>query len=228
MPLGKPYLETVQDGNLKGINEALNEMYIEEEDYEALRLSIDTYDHFDQLALAEKLKKHELLEFRRIAAMLYKRNKKWKPSVELSKKDKMYKDAMETVAESEDKDLAEELLRFFVDNGHHECFAACLYTCYELMRPDVALELAWRHKIFDFVMPYIIQLMKEYVEKIGEISEKVDKKEEASHSGIAPIVDMSMQMGIPQQIGWVQPMQSQMPPMPPMGGMGYIPQMGNW
>lgn len=79
--------------------------------------------NFDQLALAEKLRKHDLLEFRRIAAALYKKNKKWKQSVELSKKDKMYKDAMETVAESEDKDLTEELLRFFVDNGLSECFA---------------------------------------------------------------------------------------------------------
>ena len=53
-----------------------------------------------------------------------------------------------------------------MDNGHQECFSACLYTCYDLMRPDVALELAWRHKIFDFVMPYIIQMMKEYVDRV--------------------------------------------------------------
>ena len=81
----------------------------------------------------------------------------------------MYKDTMETVAESEDKDLAEELLRFFVDNSLHECFAACLYMCYELIRPDVALELAWRHKIFDFVMPYLIQTFKEYLETVCSV-----------------------------------------------------------
>ena len=86
--------------------------------------------------------------------------------MELSKKDKMYKDAMETVAESEDKDLAEELLRFFVDNSHHECFAACLYSCYELIRADIALELAWRHQIFDFVMPFLIQSFKEQIEVV--------------------------------------------------------------
>lgn len=171
-------------------------------------------------------------------------------------------DAMETVAESEDKDLAEEIVRFFVDNGQPECFAprarrggggqkvggrhrpspgplfplfkasvarailslgnaapldlfslgqygsqlgfefslcsvvcfnpskdwrnagsrgdlthdfvtkthtccrfgqerrspeallaACLYTCYDLVRADVALELAWRHKIFNRTPP---------------------------------------------------------------------------
>lgn len=24
-----------------------------------------------------------------------------------------------------------------------DCFAACLFSCYELIRPDVALEVAW-------------------------------------------------------------------------------------
>jgi len=38
--------------------------YIDEEDFESLRVSIDNFDNFDQLALAEKLRKHDLLEFR--------------------------------------------------------------------------------------------------------------------------------------------------------------------
>ena len=50
-------------------------------------------------------------------------------------------DAMETAAQSEDKDIAEELLRFFVDSGEKECFAALLFTCYDLIKPDVALEV---------------------------------------------------------------------------------------
>ncbi len=48
---------------------------------------------------------------------------------------------METTAQSEDKDIAEELLRFFVDSGEKECFAALLFTCYDLIKPDVALEV---------------------------------------------------------------------------------------
>lgn len=54
------------------MNEALNELYVEEEDYEALRSSITNYDAFDPVALAQSLEKHPLLEFRRIAAFLYK------------------------------------------------------------------------------------------------------------------------------------------------------------
>ena len=48
---------------------------------------------------------------------------------------------METTAQSGDSDIAEELLRFFVEKKEKECFAAMLYTCYEFIKPDVALEV---------------------------------------------------------------------------------------
>lgn len=35
------------------------------------------------------------------------------------------------------------------------CFAATLFTCYDLISPDVAIELAWRNGYTDFVMPYM-------------------------------------------------------------------------
>ena len=50
---------------------------------------------------------------------------------------------METAAQSGEPEIAEELLHFFVDQGERECFAALLYTCYELIKPDVALEVSW-------------------------------------------------------------------------------------
>lgn len=56
-----------------------------------LRTSIDAFDNFDNIALAQKLEKHELTEFRRIAAYLYKGNNRWKQSVELCKKDRLFK-----------------------------------------------------------------------------------------------------------------------------------------
>ena len=30
--------------------------------------------------------------------------------------------------------------------------------CYDLLHPDVILELAWKHNIMDFAMPYLIQV----------------------------------------------------------------------
>lgn len=164
---------------------------------QALRTSIDAYDNFDNISLAQRLEKHELIEFRRIAAYLFKGNNRWKQSVELCKKDKLYKvrwttgfylshavckcvadlihnscacsstqDAMQYASESKDIELAEELLQWFLQEDKKECFAACLFTCYDLLRPDVVLETAWRHNIMDFAMPYFIQVMREYLSKV--------------------------------------------------------------
>jgi clathrin heavy chain len=74
---------------------------------------------------------------------------------------------METVAVSGSPELAEELLRWFVEAKEPECFAACLYTCYELLRPDVVLEVAWMHKLMDYAMPYMIMAVKEFSGKVG-------------------------------------------------------------
>ena len=86
--------------------------------------------------------------------------------MELCKKDNLFKDAMEYAAESKNAEVAEELLAYFLDKKAYDCFAACLFQCYDLLHPDVILELAWRHKIMDFAMPYLIQVMREYTTKV--------------------------------------------------------------
>ena len=48
--------------------------------------------------------------------------------------------------------------RYFIEGGLRECFAAALYSCYELLKPDVVLELAWTHGLTDFAMPFLIQV----------------------------------------------------------------------
>ncbi|XP_016996056.1 clathrin heavy chain [Drosophila takahashii] len=208
LPLVKPYLRSVQSLNNKAINEALNGLLIDEEDYQGLRNSIDGFDNFDNIALAQKLEKHELTEFRRIAAYLYKGNNRWKQSVELCKKDKLYKDAMEYAAESCKQDIAEELLGWFLERDAYDCFAACLYQCYDLLRPDVILELAWKHKIVDFAMPYLIQVLREYTTKVDklELNEAQREKEDDSteHKNIIQMEPQLMitagpAMGIPPQ-----------------------------
>uniref|UniRef100_A0A8C7YVI8 Clathrin, heavy chain-like 1 n=1 Tax=Oryzias sinensis TaxID=183150 RepID=A0A8C7YVI8_9TELE len=166
LKLVKPYLRSVQSHNNKSVNEALNDLLTEEEDFQALRASIDAFDNFDTIVLAQRLEKHELIEFRRIAAYLYKGNNRWRQSVELCKKDKLYKDAMLYAAESKEAELAETLLQWFLEEGRRECFAACLFASYDLLHPDVVLELAWRHNIMDFAMPYFIQVMREYLTKV--------------------------------------------------------------
>lgn len=90
LALVKPYLRQVQNLNNKALNECLNQLFIEEEDYEALRTSINAYDNFDNIALAQQLENHQLTEFRRISAYLFKGNNRWKQSVELCKKDRLF------------------------------------------------------------------------------------------------------------------------------------------
>ncbi|KAF9584414.1 hypothetical protein BGW38_006556 [Lunasporangiospora selenospora] len=186
LPLIKGYLVSVQSVNNQSVNTAFHDLLIEEEDYERLRLSVDTFSNFDNIVLANRLEAHELLEFRRIAAHLFKRNKKWRQSMTLSKQDRLYKDAMETAAESRDVAVAEELLQYFVESGNKECFAASLYVCYDLVRPDVVLELAWRHGLTDFAMPYMVQFMREYVDKVDKLDKAHEEraaKEEKERSG---------------------------------------------
>merc|ERR1712228_954724 len=65
------------------------------------RENIADYEAFDQIALAQQLQKHELLEFRRIAAHLYRTNKRYTTSIALSKQDNLWQDAMETAALSQ-------------------------------------------------------------------------------------------------------------------------------
>lgn len=183
LPLIKGYLLSVQNENNDILNEAINSLFLEEEDHKNLLKSVDAYGNFDQASLAGKLKKHELLEFRRIAAHLYKGLERYEESIELSKSDKMYDDAMKTAETSGDEKLAEALLYFFVSKKEYECFSACLYTCYELIRPDVVLELAWRNNLVDFVMPYMVQTFTDYSTKMRTLFGKIEKLEEKLDDG---------------------------------------------
>ena len=184
LTLIEPFLKSVQNQNVGSVNEALNEIYVENEDYESLRSSITEYDNFESLHLAKELENHELLEFRRIAAIIYRKNNKWDRSLEISKKDELWKDSIETVSESKDIRLTEDLLRFFMETGEPELFASMLYTCYELIKPDVAMEVAWRFDLIEYAMPYYIQFMKDLSSKVDVVQKKTDdiekKKDEKS------------------------------------------------
>ena len=118
--LVKPYLRSVQNLNNKAVNEALNGLLIAEEDYQGLKTSIDAFDNFDNIQLAQTLEKHELIEFRRIAAYLYKGNNRWGQSVQLCKKDNLFKDAKEYAAESKNAEV-----RLFIVS-YEMCFSGSI------------------------------------------------------------------------------------------------------
>ncbi|GAO47155.1 clathrin heavy chain [Saitoella complicata NRRL Y-17804] len=199
IPLIRSYLVSVQDRNVEAVNNAYHDLLIEEEDYKSLRDSIDNFNRYDPIALAKRLEKHELLEFRRIAAYLYRKNKRWPQSIALSKEDKLFKDAMETARDSGKKEVAEELLSYFVDVGNKECFAAMLYTCYDLLDLDLVMELSWRHGLSDYSMPYQIQKMREQTTRLTALEKDNEERKKKEVEGEKIEAETPM-MGIGQPL----------------------------
>ncbi|KAI6959187.1 clathrin heavy chain, partial [Hortaea werneckii] len=199
IPLIKPFLLNVQPQNKRAVNDAINDLLIEEEDHKQLRDSVENFDNYEAVALAQRLEKHELVFFRQIAANIYRKNKRWDKSIALSKQDKLYKDAIETSAISGKADVVEELLRYFVDIGSKECYVGMLYACYDLIPLHVVMEISWRHGLNDFTMPFMINYMSQQAFTIDQLKrdnderkarEAENKKEE--HTG--PILGQSRLM----------------------------------
>jgi clathrin heavy chain len=186
IPLIKPFLLNVQTQNKRAVNDAINDLLIEEEDYKTLRDSVENYDNYEAVALAQRLEKHDLVFFRQIAASIYRKNKRWDKSIALSKQDKLYKDAIETSAISGKPEVVEELLNYvsfrsfplrmqlltnlqFVDIGSKECFVGMLYACYDLIPLHKVMELSWRHGLTDFTMPFMINYMSQQASAIDTL-----------------------------------------------------------
>ncbi|CCO28495.1 putative clathrin heavy chain [Rhizoctonia solani AG-1 IB] len=104
------------------------------------------------------------------------KNKRWEESLSLSKQDKLYKDAIQTASISGSTEVAEELISYFVDIGNKECFAAMLYACFDLLRPDIIMELSWHNGLNDFYVPYQIQIQRQTLEKIATLEKEVKEQ----------------------------------------------------
>merc|ERR1712226_1630876 len=133
---------------------------------------------------------------------------------------------MDTTLDSGNADLAESLLRYFIETENKECFAACLYTCYDLIRPDVGLELAWRKGYLDYAMPFLIQVLREYTGRIDALDKKTQKKEEAEEKQKSAsndyVPDYMMPSMMPSGLSGMGNLSIMGPPaasMPPQPGM---------
>lgn len=221
----EPFLKNIQASNVQAVNDALNELYLESEDFDALRDSVTNFENIDQLSLAKATEHNDLLEFRRISAYLYRRNQKFAQSIQLSKNDKQYRDSIETARESGNLELIEGLLQFFIEKGEKEFFTVCLYTCYEYLKPDFVLELSWRFGLYDYTMPFFIQLVRDLTHKVETVqkkSEEREKKEEKAQQqqlNQPPIIDVYHDLGF-------MPGLNNMPMLPGPGGIGMGPQGG--
>jgi clathrin heavy chain len=179
LPLIKPFLISVLEKNNSVVNSAYHDLLIEEEDHETLGTVVDIHDKFDSIDLAGRLEKHDLIFFRKIAARLYRKNKKWNKALSILKTDQLWKDAIETAAISHSTEVSEDLLTYFVETGNNEAFIGLLYTAYDLIRYDKVLELAWLHELGDFIKPYQITIERQRSEQLAKLMKDLKVREDA-------------------------------------------------
>jgi clathrin heavy chain len=141
---------------------------------------------------------------------------------------------METVDKSKDSSLAERVMREIMQKEDKQLVAAMLYNCYSLIKPDVAMELAWRNDMFEFVMPFFIQNIKDLTAQVDSVKKQTteikDKDKKVEEEKANQQLDPHVMMGGFGDIG--APVQNALmaPPgmMPPMGGMGGMPNPGGF
>lgn len=63
-----------------------------------------------------------------------------------------------------------------MDIGSRECYVGMLYACYDLIRPDVILELSWRNGLHDFTMPYMINLLSRQTTAIEQLTKDNEER----------------------------------------------------
>ncbi|OLY81644.1 Clathrin heavy chain 1 [Smittium mucronatum] len=186
-PLIKPFLEQVMQSNEpenSAVIEALHELYLECYDYNSLKASIIAYSSFDSKKLASKLSTHNLLEFRRIAVFLYNKMGMFNESLALSKKDRLYSDAIATANLSKDQTFVHDLLKYFVtldsiESSNNEddvgdcCFIACITVNNSIINPSYVMELAYKHGKSNIVMPYFINYTNNLHNQMNYLSNEV-------------------------------------------------------
>lgn len=77
--------------------------------------------------------------------------------------------------------------------GNRECYVGMLYACYDLIRPDLILELSWRNGLNDFTMPYMINMLAQQTKAIAELkadndARKAKEKEQEKVEDNTPIL----------------------------------------
>ena len=152
------WLRSVQAQNNQAVNDALNSLYLESFNISALQQSITQFDSIDSLSLARNIEGLENAEFRKISMLIYRKNQKHQEAVQICLSEGLFKEAVEAAAESKDQKLVHALLKRFAKDRRGEWFTIACYYCYDLLKPDIVMELAWTYDLKDFGMPYFIQL----------------------------------------------------------------------
>ena len=176
--LAEDWLSSVQSHNNQAVNDALNGLYLESCNFESLKESIMKFDSIDSLSLAKNIEGLDNAEFRKISMLIYRKNKKFKESIQICLTEGLFKEAIESAAESKDQAIVEALLKKFAKDKRGQWFTICCYYCYEQLRPDVVMELAWAYDLKDFGMPFFIQLFSDISTNLESVKKKHEEREQ--------------------------------------------------
>ena len=194
--LAEDWLRSVQSHNNQSVNDALNGLYLESCNFESLKESIMKFDSIDSLSLAKNIEGLENAEFRRISMLIYRKNKKFKESIEICLAEGLYKEAIESAAESKDRVIVEALLKKFAREKRGQWFTICCYYCYEQLRPDVVMELAWAYDMKDFGMPFFIQLFSDISTNLESVKKKHEERERKEEEKMEREANRPIEIGI--------------------------------
>ncbi|KAJ1610087.1 clathrin heavy chain [Cryptosporidium canis] len=168
------FLESISEENIQVVNEALINLYIEKMEVEKLMKLILTCDNYDQANLSARLEKHPVNELRKLAVKILDKNSNYQQALSICQKEMLIDEAILVVYKSGNVALIEDLLEFLLSNNKKENFVACLYTCYEFLRPDTVMEMAWKHNCLDATMPFFIQSLRDMTNRIDVLEKKLE------------------------------------------------------
>lgn len=168
------FLESISEENIQVVNEALINLYIEKMEVDKLMKLILTCDNYDQTSLSARLEKHPVNDLRKLAVKILDKNSNYQQALSICQKEMLIDEAILVVYKSGNVALIEELLEFLLINNKRENFVACLYTCYEFLRPDTVMEMAWKHNCLDATMPFFIQSLRDMTNRIDVLEKKLE------------------------------------------------------
>lgn len=117
---------------------------------------------------------------RTVAILLLSILGKFDEGVDYALKKNFYEEAAECALSSNKRTTCERLLRRVCNEGAKpEIFVIILMKCSTMLRPDIVLELAWRYKLTDYAMPFMILVMRNFSENHEKLAKSVEdvKKE---------------------------------------------------
>ncbi|XP_049848985.1 probable clathrin heavy chain 1 [Schistocerca gregaria] len=173
LPLIRPYLERIQKQKYTAqpALDALYEILISEEDYDAFNACIPHMSTPHMRQFSALLSSHPLVEFKRISANLYAHLGDYDRALDILSSNQLHLDLILVLSTSKRSQLAERFLFQYLSSPDNLSIAvSLLYHCYDILSPDVVLSHALRTNKLSWTWPYWVQFLRDSHEKLSSIA----------------------------------------------------------